>query len=61
MEAQRQLLASKIALKRSENNEKQLTLELAEYFQRIETEVQKLLQTYGNNVTLLNGQLNIIL
>ena len=55
------MLASKIALKRSENNEKQLTLELAMYFQSIEKEVQKLLQEYGHTEYLLQGQLKLIL
>ena len=55
------MLASKIALKRSENNEKQLTLELAMYFQGIEKEVQKLLQEYGHTEYLLQGQLKLIL
>jgi SPP1 gp7 family putative phage head morphogenesis protein len=55
------ILASKIALKRSENNEKQLTLELATYFKTVETEVQRLLQEYGHTEVLLQGQLNIIL
>ena len=61
MKAKKRILASKIALKRSENNEKQLTLELSQLFKEIETEVQKLLQEYGNNTVLLQGQLNIIL
>ena len=55
------ILASKIALKRSENNEKQLTLELSQLFQEIEQEVQELLQEYGNTTILLEGQLQIIL
>ena len=55
------ILASKIALKRSENNEKQLQKELAQHFQRIEKEVQRLLQEYGNTQVLLQGQLQIIL
>lgn len=48
-------------MKRSEKNEKQLTLELSEYFKEIEDEVQRLLQEYGQTETLLQGQLNIIL
>ena len=61
MKAKRQILASKIALKRSENNERKLKKELAKYFNRIEKEVQRLLQEYGNTEVLLNGQLSIIL
>lgn len=54
------ILASQIALKRSENNEHQLTLELAAYFKTIEDEVQRLLQEYGHTEILLNGQLKLI-
>ena len=61
MKAKKQILASKIALKRSQNNEQQLTLELSEYFKNVEEEVQKLLQEYGQTEILLQGQLNIIL
>ena len=57
----KQILASKIALKRTENNEKQLTLELAELFQKIEDEVQALLTEYGTSVPVLQGQINVIL
>jgi SPP1 gp7 family putative phage head morphogenesis protein len=35
--------------------------ELAQYFNRIEKEIQKLLQEYGNTEVLLQGQLSIIL
>ena len=48
-------------MKRSENNEKQLTLEIAQYFHSIEEEVQKLLQEYGHTEYLLQGQLKLIL
>ena len=61
MKAKRQILASKIALKRSENNEKQLTLELAHYFQSVGEKVERLLHEYGNTEVLLQGQLSIIL
>lgn len=61
MKAKRQILASKIALKRSENNEKQLTLELAHYFQSVGEKVERLLHEYGNTEILLQGQLSIIL
>ena len=55
------ILASQIALKRSENNELQLTLELSQFFKEIEDEVQRLLQEYGTSTTLLQGQIEIIL
>lgn len=55
------ILASKIALKRSENNEHQLTSELVQYFNTIEKEVQQLLQEYGHTEHLLQGQLKVIL
>ena len=55
------ILASKIALNRSENNEDQLRKELTAYFQNIENQIQDLLQEYGHVETLLNGQLQIIL
>ena len=55
------ILASQIALKRSENNEQKLRKELAKYFNKIEKEVQKLLKEYGNTEYLLQGQLSIIL
>lgn len=55
------MLASKIALKRSENNEKQLTLELAQYFKSIGDKVQELLQQYRHTEYLLQGQLKLIL
>jgi len=55
------ILASKIALKRSENNEQKLRKELAKYFQKIEKEVQQLLKEYGHTEHLLQGQLSIIL
>jgi SPP1 gp7 family putative phage head morphogenesis protein len=55
------MLASKIALKRSENNEQKLRKELAKYFQKIEKEVQQLLKEYGHTEHLLQGQLSIIL
>lgn len=55
------ILASKIALKRSENNETQLKKELSTLFHQIETEIQELLQEYGRTETLLQGQIRIIL
>ena len=55
------MLASQIALKRSENNEKQLTLELAQYFKSIGDKVQELLQQYRHTEYLLQGQLKLIL
>ena len=48
-------------MKRSQNNEKQLTLEIAQLFKDIESQVQELLQEYGNTETLLQGQIQIIL
>ena len=61
MKAKRQILASKISKKRSQLNEKQLTLEVSQHFKQIEVEVQKRLQEYGTSVPLLQGQVNIIL
>ena len=61
MKAKQLILASQIALKRSEKNEDKLRRELSNYFKDIETQVQSLLQEYGQSTTLLQGQLNIIL
>jgi len=61
MKAKRQILASKISKKRSQLNEKQLTLEVSQHFKQIEAEVQKRLREYGTSVPLLQGQVNIIL
>ena len=55
------ILASQIALKRTQNNEEKLRRELTGYFTEIEEEVTRLLQEYGTNEILLQGQLNIIL
>ena len=55
------ILASKIALKRSENNEQRLKKELSQFFKKIEKQVQNLLKEYGTSTTLLQGQLSIIL
>ena len=48
-------------MKRSKNNEKQLTLELAQLFKEIDDQIQELLQEYGTSETLLQGQITIIL
>ena len=55
------ILSSKIALKRSQNNEKELEKELRILFQNIEEEIQDLLQEYGNVEVILQGQIEIIL
>jgi len=55
------ILASRIALKRSEQNEKELTQKLSSLFQDIGKQVQELLQEYGTTTYLLQGQLQIIL
>ena len=61
LKTKKQILASQIALKRSENNERQLTLELSQLFQKIETQVQELLTEYGDTKILLQGQVQVIL
>jgi len=48
-------------LKRSENNEEELRLEIATIFNEIETQIQELLQEYGHVEILLQGQLKLIL
>lgn len=56
-----QILASQIALKRSQNNESELENALAKYFKIIEAAIQRNLETYWSDNMLLQGQVDLIL
>lgn len=56
-----QILASQIALKRSQNNEAELESALAKFFKIIETAIQRNLETYWNDNLLLQGHIDLIL
>lgn len=55
------ILASQIALKRSQNNETELQNALAKYFKIIETAIQSNLEEYWSDTLLLQGHLDLIL
>ena len=55
------ILASQIALKRSQNNETELQTALAKYFKIIETAIQSTLEEYWSDTLLLQGHLDLIL
>lgn len=55
------ILASQIALKRSQNNETELQNALAKYFKIIETAIQRNLEEYWSDTLLLQGQVDLIL
>ena len=61
MKAKKQILASQIALKRSQNNEAELQTALAKFFKIIEDAVQQNLEEYWNDTLLLQGQVDLIL
>lgn len=61
MKAKRKILASQIALKRSQNNETELQEALARYFKIIETAIQRNLEEYWSDTLLLQGQVDLIL
>lgn len=57
----KQILASQIALKRSQNNETELENAIARYFKIIETAIQQNLQEYWSDTLLLQGHIDLIL
>lgn len=61
MKAKKQILASQIALKRSQNNETELQNALARYFKIIEDAVLRNLDEYWSDNILLKGQVDLIL
>lgn len=61
MKAKKQILASQIALKRSQNNEAELQTALAKFFKIIEDAVLRNLDEYWSDNMLLQGQVDLIL
>ena len=61
MKVKKQILASQIALKRSQNNELELESALARYFKIIEEAILRNLDTYWSDTLLLQGQVDLIL
>ena len=61
MKAKRQILASQIALKRTQNNEVQLQRTLSQFFKKLSEEVLKNLEEYWSETQLLQGQIKLIL
>ena len=61
MKVKKQILASQIALKRSQNNESELQTALAKYFKIIETAILRNLDTYWSDTMLLQGHIDLIL
>ena len=56
----KQILASKIALKRSQNNEVQLQTALSQFFRSLSEEVLANLEEYWSEYQLLQGQIDLI-
>ena len=56
----RQILASRIALKRSQNNEAALQKELSRFFKRLSDDVQFRLETYWSDYQLVLGQIDLM-
>ena len=56
----KQILASKIAYKRSLNNEERLERELQRFFYKLKKEVLRALDQYWSDTLLLQGQVNLI-
>ena len=56
----KQILASKIALKRSQNNERQLEQSLQQFFKGLSKEVLDNLEEYWSEYQLLQGQISLI-
>ena len=54
------MLADRIALKRSQNNEEQLYKQLTKFFNRLKKEVLKALEEYWSDYQLFQGQVNLI-
>ena len=57
----KQILASQIALKRSQNNERQLQQALSKLFKRLSEEVLNNLDEYWSEYQMLQGQINLII
>ncbi len=56
----KQILASKIALKRSQNNEHQLEQAISQFFKALSDEVLDNLEEYWSEYQLLQGQIDLI-
>ena len=61
MKTKKQILASQIALKRTQNNEVQLQRTLSQFFKKLSEEVLKNLEEYWSETQLLQGQIKLIL
>jgi len=60
MKLKKQILASQIAVKRSQKNEEQLQQELSQFFRKLKTEVLKALHEYWSDYQMLQGHINLI-
>ena len=60
MQTKKELLASKIALKRRLTNEERLQRELSKFFKKLHKEVQSSLQEYWSEYQMLQGHINLI-
>ena len=57
----KQILASQIALKRTQNNERQLEQALSRFFKKLSSDVLGNLEEYWSEYQLLQGQINLII
>ena len=60
MKAKREVLASQVSLKRTQNNERQLEQALSKFFKGLSEEVLKNLEEYWSEYQLLQGQIDLI-
>lgn len=60
MKAKREVLASQVSLKRTQNNERQLEQSLQQFFKGLSEEVLKNLEEYWSEYQLLQGQIDLI-
>ena len=60
MKAKREVLASQVSLKRTQNNERQLEQSLSKFFKGLSEEVLKNLEEYWSEYQLLQGQIDLI-
>ena len=60
MKAKREVLASQVSLKRTQNNERQLEQSLSKFFKQLSQEVLDNLEEYWSEYQLLQGQIDLI-